>query len=921
LRREPPRSDIAIEISRNLPAQGVTLAAMTKRPLLRIAGAALIALASTSPVGPPPDPTPLVVEPSGCFAVLAGGACERPVDGKLRVWVDAPGPVRVRIDGREVASAEVTSSSHGGTRLTLDARTGDRLELEANGRRGVLVLAPPFEPPWAKEAAAARARGDYARVRALARPRTLDADAAVRGRALGLLGRAELATGNVSSAVDLLGRSSAEGVAAGRLSEAVDDGLARSFALSQRAGRWTEAGAELDRLEPISRGYADGRARVPYYRALVASALGDLRRAMQELGVARERAERLGNARLVWNVRNEWALSLARFGHRAEALDELVSLAENDDATIPACDRATALFNAGFGTLVRSQEQAGPCTARAPAGDAARWLHASLALNDARCPDASRTAMGHVLLGDVALEAGDLAQATQELSQVSLREASVPLRRDATDLAARIALARGDAEGALAKYERLVALARATGRVDDERRALEGVGHAHERIGAIEPAITAFTAAEELLIAASILVPIGEAGAYQRTRETASRARVELLLGRGRTAEALAVARTARVRLLSSVASIDRIAALPREAHARWVAAVDRYRAERRLLDAAGAHDWELATSELVRAQREREGGLARLHAALDEAMVALPRASIELPPFTVGAGASLFAMTLREGAVVFVGDARGLRAARIDLAAATAEPRTELARAIVAAASPEIARATSLRVMTSADLACADVHAQPLGDGRPLAVTKRVIYGLDLARGGEPPARARRALVVSDTRDDLPLARDEGALVAASLEGTSGVVHLSGARATGDAVHEQLATATIFHFAGHASNAQGDLFLPLAGGARLTTSDVLALPMSPERVILSACEAGRIQPSGLAVGMGFVQGFLERGASEVLAPTRPVKDDLALALARAVVASERADLASALATLAAAPGALDWSAYRIWGR
>ena len=113
---------------------------------------------------------------------------------------------------------------------------------------------------------------------------------------------------------------------------------------------------------------------------------------------------------------------------------------------------------------------------------------------------------------------------------------------------------------------------------------------------------------------------------------------------------------------------------------------------------------------------------------------------------------------------------------------------------------------------------------------------------------------------------------------MAAALARTIDVAHLSGAQASSAAVQDALSTATLFHYAGHSDEVSGELFLPLAGGGRLTTSDVLALPLSPERVILSACQAGRVRPSGLAIGMGLVQAFLENGASEVIAPTRPVK-------------------------------------------
>ena len=195
--------------------------------------------------------------------------------------------------------------------------------------------------------------------------------------------------------------------------------------------------------------------------------------------------------------------------------------------------------------------------------------------------------------------------------------------------------------------------------------------------------------------------------------------------------------------------------------------------------------------------------------------------------------------------------------------------------------------------------------------------------YGLDVPLAAASLARGREAhaLVVADTRGDLPFARDEGAWVAEALAKKMKNTELEGRAATGPALHDALAQATSLHYAGHAIELEGDLVLPLAAGGRLTTTDILALPASPERVILSACAAGRLDANGLGSGMGFVQAFAERGAHEVVAPSRPVRDDLALAFARALVATGGGDSHRALGELRRAHPDGDWSAYRIWGR
>lgn len=892
------------------------------RRLFFVLGAVVCAGATLSPGGDVPNVAPLNVEPSGCGVLHRDGSCERPPDGKLRVFIDETKPPVVRFDGRELHAPALSAA--GGTRLAIelprDIHTA-RLEIEAGGRRGVLVLRASSSPAWAVQALEKKARGDHAAVSAIVLPHVDDTDASSRARALGLLARAELALGRTNDAATHFRRSIGEAEAAGHVSDAVDDGLALSFMLS-RAARWAEARSAIDRVEPLSRSYPDGRARVPYYRALSSFAFGDIRAAMRELDVARAQAERLGLTRLTWNIRNERALALERWGRRDDAIAELRALLSERDESISACDRATASFNLGFATMVRAQETTGPCAPPSPPNDAEGWLAQSIALNDTRCPDAVRSAMGHVLLGDLALGRGDLDRASEELERVDLREATLGLRRDHLDLKARIHLARKEAPHALEAYERLVALARAEGRVDDERRALEGVGGAREALGQREAAIEAFTAADELLEAASVLVPLGEAGSFQAARDTATRARVELLLASGREREALDLARAARVRLLTSVVSLDRIDSLPPEARARWEAAVARYRAERKKLDAEGARDWEKASSELLRVRAERDEALTRIRAALDDAMLEMPRApNATLPPFGT-TDATLFAMMTRTGAVVFIArkETASLRVVRLD----ALRDRSSATQAIIGAAADDLARLESgstVRIVTSADLACLDLHAEPLPSGAPLVTSMRVVYGLDLPSSVAPKPRPERVLVVSDSRDDLPFARDEGRLVAESFTRSGRATeHLSGRSASGPAFHDALQRATVLHYAGHAFDAEGDLVLPLADGARFTVADALALPMSPERVTLSACTAGRITPSGVALGMGLVQAFLERGAREVLAPTRPVRDEIALALAHALV-DGNADLARSIARLREQHPNDDWAAYRVWGR
>ncbi len=314
--------------------------------------------------------------------------------------------------------------------------------------------------------------------------------------------------------------------------------------------------------------------------------------------------------------------------------------------------------------------------------------------------------------------------------------------------------------------------------------------------------------------------------------------------------------------------------------------------------------------------------------------MSALPSATT-LYELSSSTDLGIFAMTGREGAIVFVRNEEGkIRASRINIVNGTSYRDVE--RAILKAALPEAERAHEIRIVTSADLACADVHAQKLPNGIPLAAASRVTYGLDVGRSVSESSRPARALIVADTRDDLPLSRDESHLIASSFSRSVEVIQVIGSRGYPGSrsnlgnnipnidVHAALATSSFFHYAGHASEENTEPIVPLANNSNLTISDIIALQVSPERVVLSACQAGRFQLHGLAIGIGFVQSFLERGAREVIAPTRPVRDDLALALAQALVsagADGPGDFATAITRLAEAPPYenADWAAYRVW--
>jgi CHAT domain-containing protein len=243
-----------------------------------------------------------------------------------------------------------------------------------------------------------------------------------------------------------------------------------------------------------------------------------------------------------------------------------------------------------------------------------------------------------------------------------------------------------------------------------------------------------------------------------------------------------------------------------------------------------------------------------------------------------------------------------------------------------LASFSDLIARASQLSIMAYGRARSIDFAALELA-GAPLVTQLPVVYRLGLQARGTRPLAAPLALVVGDPGGDLPGARQEATRVAEWLSPQRVQLRL-GADAERSLVIEELGRAASFHYAGHGEAAKEDDLsgLPLAGGARLTTSDVIALPSVPEHVVLAACDVGRSEEPAGASGWSLAHAFVMAGARDVIAPVRPIPDRDALSLQsyfyEALRAPDAPSWARALAraqTRAAALGVKDWAMLRVF--
>jgi CHAT domain-containing protein len=163
------------------------------------------------------------------------------------------------------------------------------------------------------------------------------------------------------------------------------------------------------------------------------------------------------------------------------------------------------------------------------------------------------------------------------------------------------------------------------------------------------------------------------------------------------------------------------------------------------------------------------------------------------------------------------------------------------------------------------------------------------VAYSLDLAKRSESSSRRGRpvALVVFNPTRDLRTADTEAETVAAAIERWPGwtLTSVHGSDAKAGKVRDALAAASFFHYAGHGSFggfAGWSSELPLANQSRLTLSDILALPHTPDSVVLSACDAGRTSEEAPGEGVGLANAFLLAGAKEVVAARQLIPDSSA---------------------------------------
>ena len=884
---------------------------------------------------------PLDVQVSGCARLLDDGACVLPESGELRVLVGSTGTAVIFEGGGDAGPLEARRAASFDDAELYELRVpkeSARLRVTSARGEATLALGSESEPEWVTAAKKKSEAGDSAGALELYAVHANAADDAEAGTALHHVARLELGRGNVEEAVRSFRAAIAHERRARRASDAADDAMALAFTLAERSRQYVEARAALDSVRELVARYPDGRARELYFRAVLGGETGQRREALALYAEAQRRGARLGLDRFVRTVRIARASDLDLLGRFDDALAERRAVeTELGEARTP-CDRLIERQGMGF-TLLEIATRAGPFPRKV--GEATEILERSR--GESACTDPYLHAVTLGNLAFAALLAGEVDRAASLLGEARQRVTEIPLseRFFWLDLEGRIALSRHAPARALAVYSELEQRAHAALSAEHEWGALVGRGAALEALNRPADALAAYADAELALDRAESDVPVGGGrGHFLVERDRSATRATALLLAQGKREEAFRWARRARRRVLAGLEGARRMECGDGVDGQAWSEAVDRYARERAAIDAEAALDWKLPVAELGAVRERRE---AREKAARGELEKVLGRCAPSnapagpggFAPLPQGELALLFQPAGQGGwtAMTVTGDVPPSIATFHVPALDVAASAEELARLLLEPARTAIDHATRLHLLLPGAFAPIDMHALPF-EGASLLAKLPVEYDADLAAPAAPSAESSRAIVVGDPQRSLPHARVEARRAATSLAegGASSVELFEGDRATHDAVLGALATASFFHYAGHARYAGEDGWesvLPLAQGGRLLVSDILALRSAPPRVLVSGCDAAHTARDAPGESLGIAQAFLVAGSDVVVAPTRAVPDELSARFVERLYAELERDGARDL-SLAARQAALDlraadpqsdWANFRVLRR
>lgn len=650
------------------------------------------------------------------------------------------------------------------------------------------------------------------------------------------------------------------------------------------ARRLTAVRETLDGLRLPAKAPAESRCLVSYSRVLLAENEGDYRSALAEIQKTVEIADRVKLDRYKWLAEQKLALLLRGVGRSREAA-HLFERLRRKPQFMDSCEEAQFLNNQAWSALLARE-------AGEEFEDPAHLLERALKTYET-CERVTPEDKANVLisLALAHLLEGRLAQAKAFLNRAHELEPHPPLPHTLwwVDLEARMALREGRPAAALSLFSHLEEIAVAASSPDGRLRAAFGQAQSLEALEDRTAALETLRKAESLLDEQSLQIPLDEGRhTFLATRQALVSLHVELLLQQGWNAQALDVARHARSRMLRQLERGDRLASLTPERRAQWDSRLMNYRIRREALEERAKEEWTLPLDQRDRARAARKAEAEAVSKLLDEAFLVLrdpgERPEEEPPPRS---GELILAYhPLPRGWAGFAADGKNVLVHRFELPRDVSSWRPEeQARLLLFPFRASIVQAKRIRILPSGPLQGVDFHALPFGQDILLARSP-VIYGLDLPVSARRAQRSgRHALLVADSRDNLPGTLEEVRTVRTILESGSPpwiADELKGEEASAKAVWGRLATVDLLHFAGHGrfSGLGGwDSSLLLAEETRLTLGDLLALDRVPAWVVLSGCDTARSSAEVPVESLSLAQAFLLAGSQAAVASSRLADD------------------------------------------
>jgi hypothetical protein len=469
-------------------------------------------------------------------------------------------------------------------------------------------------------------------------------------------------------------------------------------------------------------------------------------------------------------------------------------------------------------------------------------------------------------------------------------------------IASRAALGRGATNQARDHLARAEALAGLTEDLGLAWLVSTAQARLARREGDDAAALAAYEAAAELADRLALSVRGSEGRSMLVTAHSRADAeQLELLVELDRPAQALCVATGARARHLRSLWARLRPPLPPDQLreYQSLLAAHDRRRSE---IDAALDEAWSLSKAKHAELERRLAVEGERADVLLERVTALLER---DAPRWTCArvvpddpSHALLTMMSDAERERWWFMLARGgeTPAPTIVELDADASPDALAARAL-AQLGPQLHELDTLVVIPVGEFVDVDVHRLLLaGPGADVSVR----YSLGL---GDPPTddahtgTQRRAAVVAGARD-LAAVADEAARVTEALRGLGWSVSPRWSPTA-------LPQPSLLHYAGHGHRAglagwRSHVEIPELGP--VSAAQIVAAQRAPRLVVLGACSAGSSDPEIIDGGMNLAAAFVLAGAELVIAPSGPVDDEVARALAGELYADLAAPDPEALA-------------------